>query len=67
MELEHAFQQSNAFIAFQFMVIVSFLFPGMAGRNDIYRRFMRALTSYVVSFTPVGMLLFLLYKVGRFQ
>lgn len=67
MELEHLFQQSNAFTAFQLLFVTSFLLPEMAGREDIYRSLIRSVTSSVVTFTPVGMLLFILYRVGQLQ
>lgn len=67
MELEHAFQQSSAVVAVQLLFVTSFLFPGMTGRADLYRKLVTTMTSYVVTFVPMGMLLYTLYKVLGLQ
>ena len=54
-------------MAFQLLFMTSFMLPEMAGRSDIYRTLVRSITSYVVTFTPVGMLLFMLYRVAQLQ
>lgn len=65
MELEHAFQQSGAFMALQLLFMSSLLIPGAVGRTDVYRAFVRTLTSYVVSFGPMALLVYVLYQVSR--
>ncbi len=65
MELEHAFQQSGFLVAMQLMIVGSLLVPGVWGRSALYYRFVRAMTSYVVSFGPVALLVYVLYKVSH--
>lgn len=65
MELEHLFQQSGAFLTFQLVFMSSLFIPGVFGRMDIYRLFARALASYVVTFGPMALLLYILYQVSR--
>ncbi len=65
MELEHLFQQSGTFTLLQLLFFSSFLVPGIMGGTDIYRAFVRTLTSYVVSFGPMAVLLYVLYAVSR--
>jgi hypothetical protein len=65
MELEHAFQQSMPYTAFQLLFVSSLLIPGMLGRIDIVRGFVRTVTSYVVSFAPVAALIYVLYEVSH--
>lgn len=65
MEFEHAFQQSTFFLMFQLMFMGSLLVPGMLGRVDLYSKGVRALTSNVVSFGPVAMLVYVLYQVSH--
>jgi len=65
MELEHAFQQSGFISALQVMIIGSLLAPGVMGRSDMYRMFVGAVASYVVSFVPMAMLVYVLYRVSH--
>ncbi len=65
MDFEHAFLQSNFFVLFQMMFMGSLLVPGIIGRIDLYGKVVRALTSNVVSFGPVALLLYVLYNVSH--
>jgi hypothetical protein len=65
MEFEHAFMQSNIFMIFQMMFMVSLLVPSIIGRIDLYGKVVRALASNVVSFGPVAMLVYVLYQVSH--
>ncbi len=65
MDFEHAFLQTNFFVMFQMMFMGSLLVPGIIGRIDLYGKVIRALTSNVVSFGPVALLLYVLYNVSH--
>jgi hypothetical protein len=65
MDFEHAFQQSNFFLLFQMMFMGSLLVPGMIGRTDLYGKVVKTVTSHVVSFWPVVMLVYVLYQVSH--
>lgn len=65
MELEHLFQQSGAFTAFQLVFMSALLVPGALGRADIYRALAGKLASFVVTFGPMALLVFTLYQVSR--
>ena len=65
MELEHLMQYSPALMALQLLFAGSLLGPAAAGRMDLYRRFVGSTASMVVTFGPVGLLLFVLYEVAR--
>ena len=65
MELEHAFQQSGFLVAFQLMVVASLLAPGVIGGTAVYHRFVRSIASAVVSFGPMALLVYVLYKVSH--
>jgi len=65
MELEHAFQQSGFLVAVQIMVIGSALAPVAMGNATLYHKFVRDLASWVVSFGPLAVLVYVLYKVSR--
>lgn len=68
MELEHAFtMQWSQILGMQLLLLTALLMPGLLGRNDIYRAFVSRLTSYVVSFAPVALLIYALYNVTRLQ
>ena len=67
MELEHALQQSNLFLMFQMMFMGSLLVPGMIGRADLYGKVVNVLASNVISFGPVGILVYVLYHVAQLQ
>ncbi len=57
----------NAAFAFQLLFMSSLLFTGMMGRADMYRSLVNTLTSYVVSFGPMALLVYVLYGVSRLQ
>jgi hypothetical protein len=65
MELEHAFQQSGFLVAFQLMILGSFIAPGVLGGSGLYHRFVKSAASYAVSFGPVALLVYVLYKVSH--
>ena len=65
MEIEHAFQQSGFLVAFQLMVLGSLFVPAVIGGSALYHRFMRTMASYVVSFGPMGLLVYVLYRVSH--
>jgi hypothetical protein len=64
MELEHLLHQSGLLIILQIMM-VSLIVPAMIGRGDLYRAFVRTVTSNVVSFGPLALLVYVLYEVSR--
>jgi len=65
MELEHAFQQSGFLVAFQLMVVASLLAPGVIGGTAVYHWFVRSIASAVVSYGPMALLVYILYKVSH--
>jgi hypothetical protein len=65
MDFEHVFQQSGFLVAFQLFVVASLLAPGVMGWTALYQRFIRSAASSVVSFGPVGLLIYVLYKVSQ--
>ncbi len=65
MELEYLFQQTRSFMTLQLVLSVSLLIPAAVGRIDIYRRFIRATASNVVTFGPMALLGYILYQVSR--
>jgi len=65
MELEHLFRQSEFFLTLQLVLTGSLFIPGMIGRTDLYRSFVRKVASNVVSFGPMGLLVYVLYNVSR--
>jgi len=65
MELEHAFMQSNFFMIFQMMFMVSMLVPSLIGRTDLYGKVVRVFASNIVSFGPVALLVYVLYQVSH--
>ncbi len=65
MDFEHAFLQSNFFVIFQMMFMGSLLVPSLIGRIDLYGKVVRALSSNVVSFGPVALLVYVLYQVSH--
>ncbi|MEK6744354.1 MAG: hypothetical protein AABZ15_12120 [Nitrospirota bacterium] len=64
MELEYLFQHSGPFMVMQLMM-GSLLVPAAMGRVDLYRAFVRNMASYVVSFGPVALLVYVLFEVSR--
>ena len=64
MELEYLLQHSGSFMVLQLMM-GSLLVPAAIGRTDLYRSFVRSTASYVVSFGPVGLLVYVLFEVSR--
>jgi hypothetical protein len=67
MELEHAFQLSSFFTAFQLLFMSSLVVSGFLGRADIFRAFVRTVTMYLMSFGPVALLVYVLYEVSKLQ
>jgi hypothetical protein len=67
MELEYIFSQTGAFTLFQFLFMSSLLIPSMLGRTDIFPAFVRTLATYVVSFGPLAMLVYVLHAVSKLQ
>jgi hypothetical protein len=65
MDFEHAFMQSNFFMVFQMMFMISLVVPSVIGRIDLYGKVVRALASNVVSFGPVAVLAYVLYQVSH--
>jgi hypothetical protein len=65
MELEHAFQQSGFLVAFQVMVVGSLMASVAIGGPALLHRFVRTLASYVVSFGPMAILVYMLYKLSQ--
>ncbi len=65
MELEHAFQQSGFLAALQILIAGSLLMPGMFGNSVLYQRFARTIATYVVSFGPMALLVYVLYRVSH--
>ncbi len=65
MEFEHAFQQSGFLVAFQLLVVGSLLAPGVIGGSTLYHWFVRKTASYVVTFGPMALLVYILYKVSH--
>jgi hypothetical protein len=49
----------------QLLFMSALLIPETVGRSDVYRAFVRTLTSYVVSFGPMALLVYVLYQVSR--
>lgn len=64
MELEHLFQHSGSFMILQ-LLMGSLLVSAAFGRTDLYRSFVRSTASYVVSFGPVALLVYVLFEVSR--
>lgn len=65
MELEHAFQQSGFVVAFQLMIAASFFASGFIADSALLQRFVKAAASYIVSFGPMAILIYVLYHVSR--
>lgn len=65
MELEYAFQQSGFLVAFQLMVMALLIAPFALGGKALYQRFASFLASYVVSFGPMAILVYVLYRVSQ--
>jgi hypothetical protein len=65
MDFDHAFHQAGFFPALQMMVIGSLLAPGVMGRSDLYRLFAGKAASFVVTFGPLGLLGYVLFKVAQ--
>jgi hypothetical protein len=49
----------------QFIFAGSLLIPAAVGRIDIYRIFVRSTASNVVTFGPMGLLVYILYEVSK--
>ena len=65
MEFEHAYIQSNFFMIFQMLFLGSLIVPSIIGRIDLYGKVIRVLTSNVISFGPVALLVYILYHVSH--
>ena len=65
MEFEHAFQQSEFLVALQLMIVGSLFAPGAMGGSALYYRFVLSIVSYLVSFGPFVLLVYVLYKVSQ--
>lgn len=66
MELEHMITAAQANVmALQMLMLSALLVPAAVGRMDLYRSFAASATSYILSFTPVTMLLYILYKISH--
>ena len=65
MELEHLFQQTRFFMTLQLVFAAALLIPAAAGRIEIYRTFIRNTASNVVTFGPMGLLVYMLYEVSK--
>ncbi len=65
MELEHAFQQPAFVAALQFFIAGTLLVPRILGESDLYRRFIAAGAAYVVSFGPMALLVYVLYRLSQ--
>ena len=65
MELEHAFQQPGFIAAVQLFIAGSLLAPRVLGGGDLYRRFIAAAASCAVSFGPMALLVYVLYRLSQ--
>lgn len=66
MELEHMITATQANVmALQMLMLSALLVPAAVGRTDLYRSFAASAASYILSFTPVTMLLYILYKISH--
>ncbi len=65
MDFEHAFQQSGFLVAIQLMIIGSVAAPAALGGTALLQKFIRTLASYVVSFGPMAILVYVLYKLSQ--
>jgi len=65
MELEHAFQQSEFLAALQIFVAGALLAPYVLGNSALYQRCARTVATYVVSFGPMALLVYVLYRVSH--
>jgi hypothetical protein len=65
MDFEHVFQQAGFLSALHMMIAASLLAPGVMGRSDLYRVFAGKVATYLVTFGPISMLIYVLYAVSR--
>ncbi len=65
MEFEHAFQQSGFLVAFQLLIVGGLIAPGVWAGEALYQRFARAAATTVVTFGPMAVLVYVLYKVTQ--
>ncbi len=65
MEWEHAFQQSEYLAALQIFMAGALMAPGVLGSRDLYARFIAAGTAHVISFGPLALLVYVLYRVSQ--
>jgi hypothetical protein len=64
MEHDFSVNGSYAVAAIQMLLSVSIIFQGIAKRYDILGRLIRAVAPYFYSFSPVVMLVYMLYVVS---
>jgi hypothetical protein len=65
MNFEHAFQQSGFLVAFQLMLIGSIVAPAEMGGEALLHKFIRTMASFVVSFGPMAILIYMLYRLSQ--
>ncbi|MDA8100926.1 MAG: hypothetical protein M0042_15015 [Nitrospiraceae bacterium] len=65
MELEYLFHSSGFALALQLLFLGSVMMPGAMGRADLYRKFLSATASLVVTIGPFSLLLYMLYEVSK--
>jgi len=64
-EFEHAFQQSGFTTAYHLLILGIVLLAGFAGKDEQYRKFVDMTTSYLITFGPMALLVYVLYSVSR--
>lgn len=63
--MEHDFSINASFAAaLQMLLGISMILQGMLRRSDLFGGLLRVLIPYFYSFSPVGMLIYLLYFVS---
>lgn len=65
MDFEHAFQQTGIIAAVQMLAFGAIALPGLADRSELYRVFISRVATYVVTFGPVAILLYILAEVSQ--
>jgi hypothetical protein len=65
MDMEYAFYQSGFMQALHLFLLGAVVTPAAMGRNDLYISVAGRLASYLVSFGPISLLVFTLYKVSH--
>ncbi len=67
MDFDHLFHQPGFVTALQLLVAGSLLAPGVMGRSDLYRLFVAKAALSAVTFGPLGLLGYILYKVSLLE